>query len=408
MYVWQITLKDLRLIMKDKGALFTLLALPVVFIAILGASTGRMLKAHEELKLVKVSIVDENQTELSQEAVADLSTIPGLKIEKVSREAEAKRRLQDGSSSITIVLGKQFDERIEDLSMSDVLDAEHGKLAEGVSALDMKVESGAAYVGVADLVQYVIFSAVMRVVSPEVARKNPLFRRSIDRMVEEHKEKAASSNPRSHPKSVESSSSVVYQTLVPAFIVLFTFFLVNFMASSFIEERELVTLRRIQASRVNPIQLLLGKTLPFFIVSLVQSALLFLSGKLMFGMSWGVEPWFLIPVMLATSISATGLGLLLSTFVKTEAQVASYSTFLVVVLAGISGCYMPRDWLPMLMQRASLATPHAWALIAYQELLTRDQPRLLLVTGCCGVLAAFGVVAFVLGSSKFYRSEYAE
>ena len=43
MGAWEITIKDLRLILKDKGALFTLLALPVVVIAILGMSTGQML-----------------------------------------------------------------------------------------------------------------------------------------------------------------------------------------------------------------------------------------------------------------------------------------------------------------------------------------------------------------------------
>lgn len=407
MGTWLITVKDLILILKDRGALFTLLALPIVFIAILGVSTGRLLTAHDELKLVKISVVDEDKTELSDHVYRDLGSIRGLKVDKVESESEAKRRLQDGSSSITVILGKEFDDRIDELSMSDVLDAEHGKLSEGVSALDMKVESGAAYVNVADLVEYVVFSAVMKVVSPEVARKNFLFRRSIDRMIQEHEEEANALGQKPKPRaSVPKSGSVIYQTLVPAFVVLFTFFLVNFMASSFISERELGTLRRIQASRISPTQLLLGKTLPFFIVSVAQSALLFLSGRLMFGMSWGEQPFYLVPVILSTSVSATGLGLLLATFVKTEAQVASYSTFLVVVLAGISGCYMPRDWLPELMKQVSLGTPHAWALIAYQELLTRDQPRAALIYECCGMLCMFGLVSFILGTIRFRREEY--
>src|SRR5262249_49232915 len=156
-------------------------------------------------------------------------------------------------------------------------------------------------------------------------------------------------------------------TLVPAFLVMFSFFLVNIMAHSFIEERKLGTLRRLQMSRVSPVQLLGGKTLPFFLVSVVQSLLLFLAGKLMFGMSLGTHPALLLPVIFTTAISATGLGLLLATIVRTESQVSSYSTFLVVVLAGISGCYMPRAWLPDVMKTVSLGTPHAWALIAYQE-----------------------------------------
>jgi L-lactate dehydrogenase complex protein LldF len=46
MGVWEITVKDLRLILKDRGALYTLLALPVVFIAILGMSTGQLITTY--------------------------------------------------------------------------------------------------------------------------------------------------------------------------------------------------------------------------------------------------------------------------------------------------------------------------------------------------------------------------
>ncbi len=408
MGAWEIAIKDLRLILKDRGASFTLLALPVVFIAILGVSTGQLLTTRDELKLLKIGLVDEDGTELAERVFSNLSTIGGLKVAKISDRDEAKLHLQDGRSSVVIILGKDFHNRVDDLDMGDVLDAEHGKLMRGVSALDLQVESGAAYVSVADLMRYVVLSAVLRVVGPEVARRNGVMSRILDRMIERHQEEAASGDATAPPPpaSVKAGSAIIYQTLVPAFIVMFAFFLVNIMASSFINERALGTLRRIQASRISPVQLLLGKTLPFFFVSIAQSCLLFLSGRLMFGMSWGTDPWMLLPVILTTSMSATGLGLLLATVIRTESQVASYSTFVVVVLAGISGCYMPRDWLPDLMQKVSLATPHAWALIAYQELLTRDRPNLTLVAECCGVLALFGSLSFAFGSWRFRKLEY--
>jgi len=408
MGAWIIAIKDLRLIVKDRGAAFTLLALPVVFIAILGVSTGRLLTTRDELKLLKIGLVDEDGTEIAERVFNNLSTIGGMKVEKISDRDEAKLHLQDGRSSVVVILGKDFHNRVEDLDLGDVLDAEHGKLMQGASALDLEVESGAAYVSVAEMMQYVVLSAVLRVVGPEVARRNGIMSRIIDRMIERRKEEAASDTaPAPLPRApVKSGSAIIYQTLVPAFIVMFAFFLVNYMASSFISERGLGTLRRIQASRISPVQLLLGKTLPFFFVSIAQSFLLFLSGKVLFAMSWGTDPWMLLPVILTTSMSATGLGLLLATFIHTESQVASYSTFVVVVLAGISGCYMPRDWLPMFMQNVSLATPHAWALIAYQELLTRDHPNMFLVGKCCGVLALFGSLSFAFGSWRFRKLEY--
>ncbi len=64
---------------------------------------------------------------------------------------------------------------------------------------------------------------------------------------------------------------------------------------------------------------------------------------------------------------------------------------------------MPRDWLPALMQRVSLATPHAWALIAYQQLLTQDHPDLNVVLKSCAVLTAFAVIFFASGCLRFRK-----
>ena len=67
---------------------------------------------------------------------------------------------------------------------------------------------------------------------------------------------------------------------------------------------------------------------------------------------------------------------------------------------------MPRAWLPMVMQNASLGTPHAWALIAYQELLTHEHPQMGVVIQCCAMLGVFGIVSFVIGCVRFKRLEY--
>ena len=79
----------------------------------------------------------------------------------------------------------------------------------------------------------------------------------------------------------------MYQELVPSYTVMFVFFLVNIMARSFIRERDEGTLIRLRAAPVSVVSLLVGKTTPFFIVSVVQCTLLFVFGKLLFGMSWG-------------------------------------------------------------------------------------------------------------------------
>src|SRR5262249_3752513 len=179
---------------------------------------------------------------------------------------------------------------------------------------------------------------------------------------------------------------------------MFVFFIVNFMARSFIGERDMGTLNRLRLAPITRPGMMIGKTVPFLIISLVQTALLFAAGKVLFHMSWGPHPWMLLPVMLCTSLAATSLGLMVSTLVRTEAQVSAYGNFLVLTMAGISGCMMPRSWQPELMQKLWLITPHGWDLIAYDQILSRQMgPELSVVLKCCEMLLAFAAGFFVIG-----------
>jgi ABC-2 type transport system permease protein len=142
---------------------------------------------------------------------------------------------------------------------------------------------------------------------------------------------------------------------------------------------------------------MIGKTIPFLVISLVQTGLLFLAGKWLFGMDWGPRPLLLLPVMFCTSAAATALGLMVATLVRTEAQVSAYGNFLVLTMAGISGCMMPRTWQSELMQKVGLITPHAWALIAYDQILNRPDPELSVVVKSCLVMLAFAGGFFAIG-----------
>ncbi len=139
-------------------------------------------------------------------------------------------------------------------------------------------------------------------------------------------------------------------------------------------------------------------------LSVAQGLFLLGAGKLIFDMSWGPDPWWLLLVVFTTSLSAMGLALLVASVARTEAQVAIYGTLLVLVLAGISGCLMgDRDLMPENMKQLSLITPQAWALVAYKQLLANAGAVNVAVVGqACAVLTAFGCV-FILLAWFFLR-----
>jgi ABC-type Na+ efflux pump permease subunit len=191
-----------------------------------------------------------------------------------------------------------------------------------------------------------------------------------------------------------------YQLLVPSYAVMFAFFLVLTVGWLFVSERREGTMKRLRAAPVTHGQILLGKLIPCFIISLAQGMFLLIAGKLLFGMRWGPDQWsllhqlaWLLPVVFCTSVAAMGLALLVASLARTEIQVALYGAVPVLVLALIGGCVLPREMMPEQTQSLTLITPQGWALDAYREVLVADEssvPNGAIVARACFVLLLFG------------------
>lgn len=401
-----ITLKDLRLLVRDRRALVILIALPMVIIAIVGSSTGRLRSDREQRRMgLTIQVADYDQTEISKRLAGFLAAFDNIMIQpmntaEITAEFETlKTERPTGTTDARLVIGKGFEDTLRQLSRSELTAPETGPLKNGLSAIQVFVTRNE----LADPLTETLIKALLRIslqeaMLPILAEKIPVFRGAAkDSVIPEPWAESAAAKR-------ESNADVrVYQFLVPSYTVLFVFFLVNIMGRSFIAERDMGTLRRLRISPIAPASILVGKTLPFYVMSLVQTSILMISGRLLFGMSWGPQPWFLVPIMMSTSAAATTLGLLFSTLCRTESQVSSFGNLIVLSTAGISGCLVPRAWMPELSQKISLFTPHAWALDAYSELLTKEVPNSAIIFRCCGVLLFFGTVFFTGGLLRFRK-----
>lgn len=401
-----ITLKDLRLLARDRRALVILIALPMVIIAIVGSSTGRLRSDREQKRLgLNVEVADFDNSVVAQRLTGFLAGFENVMVSQIPIDATDKaaqfERLQhqppSGQTDCRVVIGPAFFPTLNSLSRSDLTAPETGPLRDGFGAIDVYVnQSDLSDPLTNGLVKALLRLSLQEAMLPLVAEKIPIYRGAArNSVVPEPWASSAAARATGKP------DVRVYQFLVPSYTVLFVFFLVNIMGRSFIAERELGTLRRLRISPISPGSILIGKTLPFLVMSLVQTSILMITGRLLFGMSWGPAPWLLLPIMFCTSAAATTLGLLFSTLCKTESQVSSFGNLIVLSSAGISGCLVPRAWMPELSQKISLCTPHAWALDAYGELLTRDVPSTAVIGTSCAVLLTFSTVFFIGGLLRF-------
>jgi ABC-2 type transport system permease protein len=204
---------------------------------------------------------------------------------------------------------------------------------------------------------------------------------------------------------VEKFPNAVQQN-VPGWTLFGVFFIAQLVATSILEEKKVGSFRRLLAAPMSRATMLLGKLLPYFIVNLIQIALMFAVGVCLLPLTGlprlelGLHPEGLILVSVCASLAANGLGLLLAALGKTVEQVGGLSSLLVVTMAAVGGVMVPRFVMPQFMQTLSLVSPHAWALSAYQDILVRGY-GIVQILPACGALLLFAAIFFGIAVLKF-------
>jgi len=191
-----------------------------------------------------------------------------------------------------------------------------------------------------------------------------------------------------------------YQQNVPGYTVFGLFWIVNLLAVSVLRERRNGTFRRLLVAPMSRWVILAGKLVPYYIVNLIQVAIMLGLAHLLFGMSLGSSPAGLVAVSMAAALSATGLGVLVAALVRTDAQANSLTVLVLLTLSALGGSFVPRFVMPESLQLAGLVTPHAWAIDAYQDILVRSA-GLVDVLPEVGALTAFAVAFFAVGALRF-------
>ncbi|SNB72364.1 ABC transporter permease [Thermoflexus hugenholtzii] len=191
-----------------------------------------------------------------------------------------------------------------------------------------------------------------------------------------------------------------FQQNVPGYTIYGVFWIVSLLAGSVLQEKREGTFRRLLAAPMSRAVMLTGKLLPYYLINLIQIAIMLGASSWLFGLSLGRSPLALLAVSLAAAAAATGLGVLVAAIVRTEAQAGGLTVLLLLTMSALGGCFVPRFVMPDWLQTLGLLTPHAWALDAYQDLLVRGY-GLQEVWPKVGALTAFAAAFFGLGVWRF-------
>ncbi len=169
-----------------------------------------------------------------------------------------------------------------------------------------------------------------------------------------------------------------------------------------VNERVNGTLQRLVVTPAKRATILTGKLVARLLLGLLQMTILFLSGILLFNVSWGQDLSAVVAVSLAFALAVTGLGLLLATLVKTPGQAGSATTGLAMFLAAIGGAWWPLEITPPLYQQVVQVFPTTWAMRAYTRILAQGAGVQALWLEL-SVLLGFALFFFTLGVLRFNK-----
>ena len=215
-------------------------------------------------------------------------------------------------------------------------------------------------------------------------------------------------------------SGYVVDHLAPVFLGFFAYFFVYILTGiSFLRERIGGTLERLLATPVSRGEIVLGYSLGFGLFATIQVVVLLgwtlldvqvpaIGPLAAFSVGLAVpvagSPILAFLVVMLLALGAVSLGILLSTFARTELQVVQFIPLVIVPQALLSGVLFPVSSMPDLLQAIARVLPLTYATDGLRQVVIRGadlgygtlQVDLL-------VLAAFVAIFAVLASATIRR-----
>ena len=174
-------------------------------------------------------------------------------------------------------------------------------------------------------------------------------------------------------------------------------------ALSIVREKERGTMEQVRMAPLDAVSFVAGKTVPYFVVSLLSALVIIVVSMVLFGMPMRGS-WLLLLLSLSLFlVGALGLGLLISSVADTQ-QVAFQAALLVSFLPTLmlSGFIFPIASMPRFLQLVTYAVPARYFLIALRGVVLKGA-GIAAFAADLAALAAFAVVVLALASVRLRR-----
>jgi ABC-2 type transport system permease protein len=335
-----VTKRVLRDLKNDRRQLALIFIAPLLVISIFGvAFTG-------SVKDVRVVVVNGDtavgNSSLSDKIISNFDTSV-LNVAYANSESDAVGQVQNGSASAAIVFPSHFTQSVV-------------ARASGQTSV---VPANTTITLLAD-------KSNPNVSDPIIAAVNTAVAQTIQGL------------GRQAPVSVDSSNAVYganaqfIDFFAPGIICIAVWQLTTLLTLiSFVGERTSGTLFRLLASPLKESELVAGYAAAFGIIGIAQSAVLLSAAVILFHVTIVGDVLLAFAVIALLAIVSEGLGIMLSSFARREAQAIQFFPIVVLPAFLLSGVFWPIQSIPEWLRPVSYVLPTTYAVEAVRSVILR-------------------------------------
>jgi ABC-2 type transport system permease protein len=173
-------------------------------------------------------------------------------------------------------------------------------------------------------------------------------------------------------------------------------------ALAIVKEKENGTLEQLIVTPISSLELMVGKTLPFLLVGLIDVTLILLVAVFWFGVPIAGSVPLLYGLIVLFLLNSLGLGLLVSTLSHTQHEAMLTTIFFLLPAFILSGFMFPIDNMPPFMQGVAYLIPMRYFLEILRGIFLKGEGLATLWPQAL-ILAAFGVLTIAIAAARFRK-----
>jgi ABC-2 type transport system permease protein len=377
--------KEMQQLLRDKGALRLLFAMPLVQLIVLGFAITTEVR-HTPYMWVDHCKCTESRDLLRRLPLHDLFIDKG----EAADEATLRQAMDQGRIRLGLVLPADFGTRLMAASDPRTLSEPKHQKPPGAS-LQMIVDGQDA--NSASVARGYLTAIATRWSMQWLEARLQAQGLSLEEVLPIRVGTQVLFNPLlQSPWYMVPGIGVILVTIVTALLTGF----------SIVREKESGTLEQLMVTPLQPVALVLGKAMPFFFLGLIELFAILGLAVLLFQVPFEGNLFALALFASAYMLSSLGIGILTSAVVKTQQQALFVIWFFLLFFLLLSGFFMPIENMPAWVQTLTYANPVRYFMVVLREMFLKGSGPAELWRELLAMLAIGGTV-FTLAVLLFKR-----